>query len=104
MQPLSPLLANAISSIEAGVEDFKLKEPKRAGSAVRNFYAGVLLLLKEKLRRESPPGSDDALLYERIEFRRSAGGDIVFVGSGRKTTPAFRERTTSSAAPSKSSS
>ena len=34
----------------------------RMASAVRNLYAGVLLLLKEKLRRESPPGSGEALM------------------------------------------
>ncbi len=51
---------------------------------MRNFYAGVLLLLKEKLRRESPPNSRDALIYERVEFRRQRDG-IAFVGKGSKT-------------------
>jgi hypothetical protein len=49
-----------------GDEDYRDATPRRAASAVRNFYAGVLLLLKEKLRQESPPGSNEALLYEKI--------------------------------------
>jgi ribosomal protein L37E len=80
----SALLENAIASIEMGVEDYKLNDARRAASAVRNFYAGVLLLLKEKLRRESPAGSNDALLYERVEFKRQGKG-IVFAGTGKKT-------------------
>lgn len=81
---MSPLLANAITSIEVGVEDYKLANPRRAASAVRNLYAGVLLLLKEKLRRESPPGSNDGLIYERVEFTKCPQG-IAFVGKGKKT-------------------
>jgi ribosomal protein L37E len=80
----SPLLENAVASIEVGVEDYKLNDPRRAASAVRNFYAGVLLLLKEKLRQESPQGSNDALLYEKVEFQRQ-GKSVVFVGTGKKT-------------------
>jgi hypothetical protein len=80
----SPLLENAIASIEMGVEDYQNKDPRRAASAVRNFYAGVLLLLKEKLRRESPADSNEALIYERVEFQRQ-GGKVVFVGRGKKT-------------------
>ncbi len=90
---MSPLLANAISSIEVGVEDYKLNEPRRAASAVRNLYAGVLLLLKEKLRRDSPAGSNDALIYELVEFQRRPRG-IAFVGKGKKTVDVeqIRER------------
>lgn len=81
---MSALLENAVASIEIGVEDHASKDPRRAASAVRNFYAGVLLLLKEKLRRESPANSRDALIYERVEFRRQQGG-IAVVGKGVKT-------------------
>lgn len=78
------MLANAINSIEVGVEDYKSKDPRRAASSVRNFYAGVLLLLKEKLRLESPAGSNEALIYQDLEFRK-VGGAIVMVGRGKKT-------------------
>jgi hypothetical protein len=44
----------------------------------------VLLLLKEKLRRESPPDSNEALIYEKVEFQRK-GGKVVVVGTGKKT-------------------
>ena len=40
--------------------------------------------MKEKLRRESPPGSNDALIYERVEFQRRPK-TIAFVGKGTKT-------------------
>lgn len=80
----SPLLQNAIDSIELGVEDYSMADARRAVSSVRNFYAGVLLLLKEKLRRESPPGSNDALIYSRVECTRRDGG-VVFVGTGNNT-------------------
>ncbi len=81
---MSPLLKNAIGSIEVGVEDYESKDPRRAASAVRNFYAGVLLLLKEKLRQESPSGSNDVLVHQRVEFRRSPNG-IIAVGAGKNT-------------------
>ncbi|MEX2546021.1 MAG: hypothetical protein WD316_12905 [Phycisphaeraceae bacterium] len=43
------ILKNAIDSIELGVEDFRSENPKRLMSAVRNFYAGILLLFKHQL-------------------------------------------------------
>jgi hypothetical protein len=43
------LIKNAIDSIA----------PRRTASAIRNFFAGVLLLLKEKLRQESPADSNE---------------------------------------------
>ena len=66
----SPLLTNAIDAVQLGLEDFddSEKDSRRALSAVRNLYAGVLLLQKEALRRRSPPGSDDALIYVGTEF------------------------------------
>jgi hypothetical protein len=79
------LLRNAINSIELGVEDFQNSDPRRAASAVRNFFAGVLLLLKEKLRQESPAGSDEALVYERIVFVKDPSDEVVFKGAGKKT-------------------
>lgn len=81
------LIKNAIDSIELGVEDYEKtnSDPRRASSAIRNFFAGVLLLLKEKLRQESPAGSNDALLYEKIIYKRAPDQSVVFVGSGKKT-------------------
>jgi hypothetical protein len=57
---MSDLLKNAIASIQLGVEDFKRNDdPRRLLSAIRNFYAGVLLLCKEVLRRLSPDDSNE---------------------------------------------
>ncbi|ACY13544.1 hypothetical protein [Haliangium ochraceum] len=78
------LVENAIESIEVGVEDYQLNVPRRVASAVRNFYAGVLLLLKEKLRQLSPADSNEALLRERVEFQCTPAG-VIFVGTGKKT-------------------
>jgi len=53
---MNSILKNAIISIQLGIEDFLKteKDPRRALSAMRNLYAGVLLLFKEKLARLSP--------------------------------------------------
>jgi hypothetical protein len=48
------LLANAIESIQVGVEDYQAATRPRLLSAVRNIHAGVVLLFKEALRRRSP--------------------------------------------------
>lgn len=45
---MSSLFANAVASIRMGVEDFQQQDHDRDISAVRNFYAGVLLLAKEE--------------------------------------------------------
>jgi hypothetical protein len=82
---VGPLLKNAVESIKVGVEDYEQGSAARLASAVRNLYAGVLLLLKEKLRRLSPPGTNDALIYQRIEFRRARDGIISIHGRGTKT-------------------
>jgi hypothetical protein len=79
------LLANAKISIRLGLEDYKSKDKRRVISSVRNFYAGVLLLLKEKLRRLSPPNSDEVLIKEKILPKRDTNGKIIFVGKGKKT-------------------
>lgn len=78
------LLANAKTSIRLGLEDYKSKDNRRIISSVRNFHAGVLLLLKEKLRRLSPPNSDEVLIKDKIQPRLDAG-KIIFVGKGKKT-------------------
>ncbi len=58
------LLENAISSIEMGIEDYQAstENPQRLLSCVRNFYAGMLLLLKCKLIDVS--GNNDSTLIK----------------------------------------
>jgi len=77
------LFANAIESIQIGVEDFLKNDDRRMLSAVRNVHAGVLLLCKEKLHRLSP--ADDLLLAQRFEPQRSPNGQISIVAVGRNT-------------------
>ena len=79
------LLDNAISSIELGVEDYRasLEDSKRALSSVRNLYAGILLLCKEKLRQLSP--DNEILIYSNIVPNLNDKGQLIFVGKGKKT-------------------
>lgn len=79
------LLDNAASSIRVGVQDYQSDDTARVLSGVRNITAGVLLLFKEKLRRLSPPDSDEVLLKQRVIPTRNENGEIVFRGSGKKT-------------------
>ena len=79
------LLTNAIESIQVGVQDYKTGTRPRLLSAVRNIHAGILLLYKEALLRESPPDSEDALIKARIEPRRETDGTVTF---GSQTHPA----------------
>jgi hypothetical protein len=81
---VSDLFSNAIESIENGVQDFLGKNPRRISSAIRNLYAGVLLLLKEKLYQESPPESEGILIYQRFQPRRTPDG-VVLVPAGKVT-------------------
>ena len=82
---MDSLLSNAVLSIEIGVEDFRSPDPRRLGSAVRNVQAGILLLCKEKLRRLSPPSSDEVLIKARIVPGLDAAGELAFQGHGEKT-------------------
>ena len=46
---MKELLENAVLSIELGVEDYQTGDERRVLSAIRNLYAGVLLLCKQVL-------------------------------------------------------
>jgi hypothetical protein len=88
------LLTNAVESIQVGVEDYQVGTRPRLLSAVRNIHAGILLLYKEALRRESPKDSNDVLMMAKIVPSRDAKNAVVFVGEGKKTvdTQQIRER------------
>ena len=79
------LLQNAIYSIEVGIEDYQEGEEKRNVSAVRNVYAGILLLLKEKLVRLSPEYDTELLIKKRLIPQRNKSGEVVFMGAGKTT-------------------
>lgn len=68
-----------------GVEDYQSIDPARALSSVRNITAGILLLFKEKLRRLSPPSTDEVLLKQKIHPMLESRTKVVFRGAGKKT-------------------
>ncbi|KKY52941.1 hypothetical protein AAY86_10515 [Pseudomonas amygdali pv. tabaci str. ATCC 11528] len=78
---------NAVASIRLGVEDFKAAEhdEARALSSIRNLTSGLLLLFKVKLQAMSSPGSGEALLKEKVTPTLGTAGQVIWVGSGKKT-------------------
>lgn len=86
---MSPLLENAVVSIQLGLEDFASDDERRIISAARNLYSGVLLLCKEVLRQLSPPGSNDILIRTKKKAVKEAEGTVKLVGDGRKTIDRF---------------
>lgn len=56
------LLENGVDSIRAGVEDYQSDDEHRIGTAIRNIYGGILLLLKERLRSFGSADDDDAMM------------------------------------------
>lgn len=82
---MSPLLHNAIESIQIGLEDSESKDDGRLRSAVRNLYAGILLLFKEKLREMSPEDSNEVLIKAKIKPVIGSKNEVVFVGYGKRT-------------------
>jgi hypothetical protein len=68
------------------MEDYHDDDPRRVLSAIRNLYAGILLLFKHKLKELSPDGSDEALLKTKVLPEvDSETGAVTWVGKGKKT-------------------
>lgn len=82
------ILQNALSSIEIGVEDYKSNDSRRKLSAVRNLYAGILLLFKEKLKRLSPNSQPEILIYSGIKPTLDKTGALVFTPKNNNTVDA----------------
>jgi hypothetical protein len=82
---INSLIANAVLSIQIGVEDYRSAQFGRSLSAVRNIYAGVLLLCKEVLDRNSPPDSESVLVKAKIVPVKQTDGTVKLVGKGRAT-------------------
>lgn len=79
------LLDNAISSIRMGVEDFGVHDADRDVSAVRNFYAGVLLLAKEALIRAAPNADPMTVIGARLKPVADGAGGIALQQVGHST-------------------
>jgi hypothetical protein len=75
---MNTLFDNAVQSIQLGVEDYQANDPRRALSAVRNFYAGVLLLAKEVLVRAAPNADPDDVLGARYKPMPDGTGGVSF--------------------------
>ena len=82
---MSKLFENAVTSIQLGVEDYQQDDPRRAISAVRNFYAGVLLLAKETLVRSVPDADFGDLIGAKYKPVPDGIGGVDFVQDGSST-------------------
>ena len=83
------IFRNAITSIQLGVEDYEMARAKteigrrRIISAVRNLYAGVLLLLKSYLANVSCD-TEYSLLRKKV-VPTLKDSKIVWIGKGKTT-------------------
>jgi hypothetical protein len=82
---MNTLFDNAIQSIQLGVEDYRSNDPRRALSAVRNFYAGMLLLAKEVLVRAAPQAAAEDILGARYKPVPDGAGGVKHVKAGHQT-------------------
>lgn len=80
---MNSLFDNAIQSIQIGIEDYQHNDPKRALSAVRNFYAGTLLLAKEVLVRKAPKASVKEVLGTRFVPVPDGNGGVSFEANSK---------------------
>lgn len=79
------LFENAVASIRMGVEDYRQQDSDRDVSAVRNFYAGVLLLAKEALIRKAPDADAKEVIGTSYKPVPDGDGGITFEAVGGKT-------------------
>ncbi|MBT9538487.1 hypothetical protein [Thiobacillus sp.] len=79
------ILKNAIDSIAVGLEDYSSPDQRRVISCTRNVFAGILLLFKYKLSILSSPGSDEALIKQRVLPVLDEGDRLEWKGKGTKT-------------------
>ncbi len=82
---MNSLLSNAVASIRIGVQDYKSPDASRHLSAVRNYYAGILLLAKEVLIRRFPNEDPDVLLAAKLKPRSGTNGTVEIVPDGSTT-------------------
>ncbi len=82
---MSALLANAVASLQLGVEDYSANTARRTLSAVRNFYAGTLLLAKEALVCAAPEADPDEVIGARYRPVPDGEGGVEYVQDGAQT-------------------
>ena len=82
---MTTLFGNAISSLTMGIEDFRQQDADRDISAVRNFYAGVLLLAKEALIRAAPNADAMLVIGAKLKPVPDGNGGIELAQVGHST-------------------
>ncbi|MDP1748339.1 MAG: hypothetical protein Q8L22_02695 [Reyranella sp.] len=82
---MNDLYANAVQSIQIGIEDYQATDQKRALSAVRNLYAGILLLAKEVLVRAVPGTDPKKVLSARYKPVLTNANRIEYVEDSQQT-------------------
>jgi hypothetical protein len=80
---MNSLFDNAIQSLQLGVEDYESNDPRRPLSAVRNFFAGTLLLAKEVLVRAAPKADPKDVLAATFKVVPDAAGGVDLTPSNR---------------------
>jgi hypothetical protein len=80
---MNTLFDNAIQSIQIGIEDYGHNDPKRALSAVRNFYAGTLLLAKEVLVRKAPNAAVMDVLATKFSPIPDGNGGVTLASNNK---------------------
>ncbi|TPG39836.1 hypothetical protein EAH79_14235 [Sphingomonas koreensis] len=84
---MSALFDNAVASIRMGIEDYQSQDAFRDISAVRNYYAGVLLLAKEALVQRFPDEDPDVILAAKV--RPVADGERMMMAADGTATVDF---------------
>ncbi len=82
---MTELLQNAIASIQLGIEDYQSNDARRPISAVRNFYAGVLLLGKQCLLAAAPDADPMEVLASKFVPVPDGEGGVVHEPKGYRT-------------------
>lgn len=80
---MASLFENAVASIRMGVEDYQQQDDDRDISAVRNLYAGVLLLAKEALIRKAPKADPRAVIAQTFKPVPDGKGGMTFNASDK---------------------
>lgn len=75
---MSEIYDNAISSLILGVEDYQSDDDRRMISALRNFYAGVLLLGKACLLNAADVSDPMEVLAARFTPKLNTTGEVVY--------------------------
>ena len=82
---MSDLFRNAVQSIILGLEDYQAKDTERTLSAVRNYYAGLLLLAKEVLVRAVPDADESDILAANYKPKPDGSGGVKYVAQSERS-------------------